>query len=642
MSQLTQIEKLINQRTSLLKLVKNAPEDEGRFFIEERLAELEKILSTMDSNETTYASFMNFLFKKEIAEVTESNLTLYKPKIALTYAPPQVGKSNAMIEIIKDCILKNTSVVVSSDNKRDQMTQLFSRLVKSVKENYETIFKECLITTVDSSDFKSIVKQMEKHKFFVVFCLDNKAQIKKVHEKINAIRKKNTFIDLCLIHDEADVITKDRNIEEIIKTQPESHKKWLEFTSDMYSTGIDLKRVFVTATPENVIYFYKPGFVWELPVPENYVSYKDIRTSYINNFDLRHVIRIIRGEIRDRYKENGIILYCVERNKDEINEEDPRSNQMQVFMHVLTNIRKIGLDVVSIYNSNGFKFAFKLQKHQTLFVNKMKEQSIPYVISENSILTLKKTDLSISEFYGYLQWAGVQFVLTIGKDLISRGISFVSNYKENPLTATTMIYKPGTQLSQVALTQAIGRLNGTAQPKLARRLYTTEDVYSNYTTFMQNQREIMDAIRGNGNKVDDDLIQEIALWKDTRPVDRKSLKLEKDMIFWEDSQSGSEDDDGYASDDQTIDGVKLNKLKEWIHSETLVGRMINYLYTCENPITLEEFKNELDYTNRHNEFLSNIKNGWGLKCQYGKLWVYNKTNDTIIINVNIRTYIKNM
>jgi hypothetical protein len=53
-----------------------------------------------------------------------------------------------------------------------------------------------------------------------------------------------------------------------------------------------------------------------------------------------------------------------------------------------------------------------------------------------------------------------------------------------------MIYKPGSQLSQVAIAQAIGRLNGTAQPTLKRRLYTTDDVYTNYTTFNRNQKEI--------------------------------------------------------------------------------------------------------------------------------------------------------
>ena len=634
MSQLTQIEKLMSQKMDLTKLIEKAPEGEGRAFIGERLKELDELLSAFNSNECNYVNLMRFLFAKEVAEVTDSNLTLYKPKIALTYAPPQVGKTNAMIEIIKDCVLKNISVVISSDNKKDQMSQLFNRLIKSVKIHYEEIFKNCFITTVDSSNFKNIVSKMKENKCFIIFCLDNKTQIQKVFGKIQTIHKNSPLADLCLIHDEADVITKDKNIKEILSTQPESHKKWIEFTSTMYSTGIDLKRVFVTATPENVVYFYKPGFVWELSVPDNYVSSNDIDPNFIDTFDARIITRILTTEVKRRKDEGGIILYCVERNKEEVNEKNDRSNQSQVFLNILDNIKKTGLDVVSIYNSNGFKLAFRLKKHSILFENELNSNSIRYTIKDN-VIDIKKNELSISEFYGYLQSCGCKMVLTIGKDLISRGISFVSNHTENPLTATTMIYRPGTQLSQVALTQAIGRLNGTAQPKLKRRLYTTEDVYSNYTTFMNNQKEIMNSISLNKKKVDDELIDEIVLRKDTRLVDRKALKLEHNMVFWEDAN-----DEEFINDTNQIDGVKLRNLNKWINSETLVGRMINYLFTCEEHISVEEFKDEIEYTGSLEEFLSNLRGGISIKSQYGKLW--NQKNNTIILNKNIRKYINTL
>jgi hypothetical protein len=34
------------------------------------------------------------------------------------------------------------------------------------------------------------------------------------------------------------------------------------------------------------------------------------------------------------------------------------------------------------------------------------------------------------------------------------------------------------------------QLNGTAQPNLKRSLYTTDDVYTNYTIFVKNQKKL--------------------------------------------------------------------------------------------------------------------------------------------------------
>jgi hypothetical protein len=291
-----------------------------------------------------------------------------------------------------------------------------------------------------------------------------------------------------------------------------------------------------------------------------------------------------------------------------------------------------------MYNSDGIKVVFRLKKQKTMFINKIETLDLKYTM-DNNVINVNKRDIVISKFYGYLQSCDCKVVLTIGKDLISRGISFVSDHKENPLTATTMIYKPGNQLHCVALCQAIGRLTGTAQSKLLRRLYTTDDVYNNYMTFIENQKEIIKAIKENGNKVDDSLISDIALWKMSRPVDRKTLKLEKDMVFWEDTED-MESDSGYTTDENEIDGVKLVSLHKWINGDTLVGKMVRYLYDNEEIMSFREFKDGISYEKSDEEFLSNIKNGKGEKCRFGKLWDHK--NDKIKLNNNIRKYIYEM
>lgn len=552
--------------------------------IQSRIEEINNWLNEFQKNMSDYYNLMNYLFNSEVSQIKTTQQKFYKPKIALTYAPPQVGKTQAIINIIKDCIAKGISIVISSDNKKDQMSQLFSRLVKNIEINY-SIFENCFITTVDNKNFEQFNNEMKKNSekgTFIICCLDNKTQIQKVYEKINCIN----LDKLCLIHDEADVITKARNISEIVSGQPESHKKWIEFVNNSIEKGIDIKRVFVTATPENVVYLHRPGYVWELPTPKNYVSGEQIHFNELNDFDTKTITRILTREVKDREEEGGIILYCVERNKDENEDYEGVSNQNSVFSSLIGNIKKIGLDAISVYNSNGFKFVFRSTKHKKIFINKLEELNINYNTNENDtdILVIKKTDLAICKFYGLLQIVGCKTVLTIGKDLISRGISFVSDQIDNPLTATTMIYKPGTQLSQVSLTQAIGRLNGTAQPSLIRRLYTTDDVYSNYKTFITNQKEIMSAIRNNNHSVDEELISDIALWKASRPVDRKALKLEKDMTFWSDSDSGCETDE---SDETRM----KNLVDNWWNADTIIGRIFNFVYQSNSGVSETELKN---------------------------------------------------
>ncbi|NDG32214.1 hypothetical protein EB118_19320, partial [bacterium] len=311
--------------------------------------------------------------------------------------------------------------------------------------------------------------------------------------------------------------------------------------------------------------------------------------------------------------------------------------QINVFMSTLKGMKSTGLDAVTVYNSDGIKVALRLKRLKTLFVNKLEDQSIRYE-EHSEYIQIKKNEMAICEFYGLLQDTGCKVVLTIGKDLISRGISFVSNKTENPLTATTMIYKPGSQLSQVALCQAIGRLNGTAQPGLTRRLYTTDDVYTNYITFCKNQKEIISAIKNNGNKVDDSLISDIALWKASRPVDRPSLKLERDMTFWSDAETVvSEDDTEDTDTEREIDGVSLTKLDKWLNGDSLVGKMIRYLYDQDQEISFHEFKYGVGYEGKDSSFADNIDNGRSTKSRQGKLWV--SKNGNITLNNNIRSHI---
>ena len=100
----------------------------------------------------------------------------------------------------------------------------------------------------------------------------------------------------------------------------------------------------------------------------------------------------------------------------------------------------------------------------------------------------------------------------------------------------------------------------------------------------------------------------------------------------EKKQVESEDESDSEDEETEIDGVNLKKLKSWIDGETLVGKMINYLYEY-GSMTMEELKEGVEYEESDKKFKDNIDSGRSLKARYGKLWNYK--NNQITLNKNI-------
>jgi hypothetical protein len=117
-----------------------------------------------------FTDFINCLLQEE-------STNMYTPTKFLITAPCQVGKTNSIIETVKDCILNGISVVISCDNK---MNQLFKRLTN----NYSQVFEDTLVTTVESKNFDSI----KNYNTFVVCCLDNQTQIGRVYQVMYSSR----------------------------------------------------------------------------------------------------------------------------------------------------------------------------------------------------------------------------------------------------------------------------------------------------------------------------------------------------------------------------------------------------------------------------------------------------------------------
>ena len=77
-----------------------------------------------------------------------------------------------------------------------------------------------------------------------------------------------------------------------------------------------------------------------------------------------------------------------------------------------------------------------------------------------------------------------------------------------------------------------------------------------------------------------------------------------------------------------------------MNDDSLVGRMIRFLYDQNEEISTEQFKNGIEYNGTDEEFRSNIRGGHAVKSQYGKLWI--QKNNMIKLNDKIRNHLNSL
>ncbi len=622
-----QIKELTEKLTEINDIIVKYNITEGNLIKEKN--ELEQQFNNLNVNNQNILNMQ--AFAKKIINKEHNVKTFFKKIIeknnvnALIHSPTQVGKTAAAKEFIEHCLNENVPVIVSCDNKSDQLNQFYSRISKDLNNENVTLVK------MSDSKYENIIEDcLKNNKKIIMFCLDNASQIKKVKERIAlAVLLGNIKLKkIAIIHDEGDVITKDCDIENLNDDQSGSHKQWLMLTQYFSQQEIELKRIFVTATPENVVYKYKIEDVIRLRVPNNYIGYDKIQ--YVQLDDKIRIKKILIEEQNRRIleKENGVVLYCVDRKIED--------GQDETFVSVCSYLEC----VVNTYNGNGItarvnneKFEARLEKFVELNNKVKKNKKIVY--TDDSTNETKNVwnikGIAIKDFYQICKEVGSGIIVTIGMDLMARGISFVSSEKAiDTIAATTMIYKPGTTMHAVGLCQTIGRITGTARPDLQRRLYASKNIIEDFIKYNENQKQYLKEIVKNDNIVSSEIMKTIELNKKlTRSIDRKKLGLKP--MYKSESESESEGEG-------EIDGVNLKKLNKLLNDNLLVGRMVRYLYDQETSISLEEFKNGIEYEKSDEEFSSNICNGKAIKSKYGKLWFVR--DNTVKLNEKIRNYIK--
>lgn len=448
----------------------------------------EKLLKRKNEKRTNYVKFL------------ES-----KSVNGLIWAPTQVGKSAATRVFIETCFRYNTPVIVSTDNKTDQQEQLYNRIEAELMGASVELLK------VTDKTFEKDLKEQIKNgnKRFVIFCLDNSSQIEKLILNLSSnYGRYEQMVDIkriAIIHDDPDTIAKDQDTENIKDDQVQSHKKWLELKNliNVRMEKLDLKRIFVTATPENVVLLYQVECpdVMRLEIPATYTGYDKIK--HIEMEDDLQIGKQLLNEVQ-RVKEAGTneaMLYCIDR---------------KISDRILLNNLSNQLDcVVNTYNGNGITTYIK-ESLRVNFERKLKKYDIAF---QKVGKYYKMKNMAIRKFYTIIKSIGENCIVTIGKDLIARGISYVGEDEEEPITATTMFYKPGKNMNIAGMCQTIGRITGCAMPSLNRRLYCPKDVYENYMKYNRDQETYIKNIE-QSEELTTKVVISSSEFEYTRPIDR--------------------------------------------------------------------------------------------------------------------------
>ena len=615
--QILKIQKQLLENNNSQKLDKEIEENNKKnvkTFTENLINQSEIIFQENDKNIKNFTENL----------INENGIPLAKGMIV---APTQSGKTNETAEVIKTCALNKVSVIVSCDNKTDQMEQIYERISKKLLGDNTN---DIVLVKVSDKNFEKKIEK-DNDKVFVIFCLDNSSQVDKIMRMFCswAIKKIRKTEKIMIIHDEGDVIQKDNNVETKTEGQSKVHQKWIELCNLLINYGLKTSRTFITATPENCWYLYKDIYcknITELQRVSGYKGWRDIRYNEIESE--MDVLDILQREC-ERIKNNTlnetgeVILYSVERNV-----EKGETNQNQIFDKLSSEMKNV---TINLYNSKGITLNTQNEELKRM----LKSEEIKKItIKKNGAIQLSK-DFPIRRFYNLCKQAGEKVVITIGKDLINRGISYVSE-GENPLAATTMIYIPGQTIHAVGLDQAIGRITGKARPDLQRILYTPKRVIEEYKNYNMNQEEKLREIKINPEKTTYELFGEE--YDGTYKIN----KLDRDVLKIKVKAQPDDENNEYNSDDK-IDGVSLETLRRWIQEwkrnerSLIIVQLLMYVYENRSTNITHEMLFEEKYSKIHSgdwdSFQANIRNGSSERTQNGKLWI--SLNNNIKINPNI-------
>lgn len=547
----------------------------------------------------------------------------------------------------------------------------------------------------DDDDRLSLAINSEKPRF--VICIKHYQHLERVNQRITDDSK------ICLIADEAQVSCCYKDISNIPTYHDESVKYDKEFiTLRQKSTkfiAVSATVQDIIMVEENL---YSDNIVF-IPQSKNYVGIslwnsnildisEDKKDDIIPNSALKIITELSKTEpiTRNNYrfdkedKHPIIVLLKTERKKER------HLSMLENFIEKrYNNDINNGNWCFIVEHGDGFYIYHDSFPNESMKIENqlstIKDEKIHYFSSSG------KNVVNITDIFQFIADIGIDTiprVLLISYDMCKESTSFVSHYdKPNNYHLTHGIFLLNNKISVASLIQTMSRLCGNHGDDIRPTLYTTEKARSNIMNGYLTHKEQIQALMkmseaGNVNvseKNCKDFLENHPLFKNRVPKTYNKVKgvkktlisnpneeKEKEMLKnkklgiidyfceaepeeYKDEKemcdlyyySESEEEEEEEKEIDNIDGVDLIKLRDWMREDCnlLISKMIKFLYKQNKPVSVDEFRMEVNYTESGEKFLNNIHVGRSKKSRYGMLWNSSNKNNSIILNAKIRKYL---
>jgi hypothetical protein len=564
----------------------------------------------------------------------EQILSMVIPGFSLRYAGTQDTKTQHMMEQIAEIIF-DLNVLILVDNKNDQQQQMESRLKKfkmdgNLPEDTD-ILSDSLSHKSLTTEFKKMFGENKRKQIMILKF--NSSQIEKLTDAIILGKEENHYstIRFQIFVDEGDIATKHENTNEIVDGQPKVHASFIKIRKKCEQKDIDCSVQFISATPQNILVNYPIEKIYTHESHPDYIGHKDIHFVPLEQSKSIDMVSQVVPQIlyeMTLHGEKGNVLVCTNRIKVE----------QEKLLRVVTQLNVLTIN----YNGDGVRIFIPVQ-YISAFENQKQiyrsQDGKKVSFSRIDSQTFISKDIYIGDVYQMINNMEIQISVTIGKDLMGRGISFCSVSREDsiPFATTRMILDVSNTTHCVSLIQMIGRLLGTVCPNSKRVLYCKKNVYDDYmkaTEDVQRNIEMYQNLLESGEIQYTNEIPNYRITKRSRDEDRVNANVKTEI-----RRERKHANDSERKAFQKVESFLRNK------NRTIARCIIEELYSQQSPIKYDtlmeniQYFEELDISIRRKKFDSQIKNGRSQNAEYGFIWKANKQRDEIIMNENIRKHI---
>lgn len=423
------------------------------------------------------------------------------------YGPPQSQKTNSFCRLTELSLLRGHHVLCTSTGLNEQRYQNEERVSKYLANlKSKKRLPPYHIFHINSSHLKQHLKEVEKAskngELFVLFTIETAANVEVAGRLFEEINKNTTYKQVVWVHDEADTLNHEEPTLENGRVQVQREwKKTVRIVTEQ--CHFILRRMFVSATLENCLYYFPIYQPICLPIPPTYVGWKDF---VYHAYDCKNVDTTIQKAYSEYMSmrtdtsngQQGILLVATKRQT---------KDHQKMLVGLAHRLPKDA--VVCIHNGHGLTvhlhpdfldrnhgqdYSVFPKRIKAFFDNKESAKTREIMSRDNidssNIFVLK--NIRIYDVYEILRSMGVKGVITIGYILMNRGLTHVSNSPRNdpsihPLVAIKMIAHTSSTFSAVELVQMLSRVAGCAGHGVQRHMYAPQEMIASFQGLMRSQ-----------------------------------------------------------------------------------------------------------------------------------------------------------